>query len=80
MGRSVAQRQVAPAGRQGNEDAGENALARPVLAPEVPILLYMPAFHGGGAENALVRLANHWHDQGRKVTIIVNALRGPVID
>lgn len=51
-----------------------------ILPRDVPILLYMPAFHGGGAENAVVRLANHWHGQGRRVTILVNCVRGPVVD
>lgn len=48
------------------------------LSSDVPIVIYMPAFHGGGAENAIVRLANHWCDNGRKVTIIVNKANGPV--
>ncbi|GMM61966.1 glycosyltransferase [Novosphingobium pituita] len=85
MGGAIAQRQGAPADWRVHDETGENACQTdgamaPPLAAEVPILLYMPAFHGGGAENALVRLANHWHAQGRKVTIIVNAVRGPVVE
>ncbi len=48
------------------------------LAPDVPIVLYIPAFHGGGAENAIVRLSNYWCGIGRTVTIVVNRSVGPV--
>jgi glycosyltransferase involved in cell wall biosynthesis len=48
------------------------------LHTNVPITILMPDFSGGGAENAIVRLANHWHSVDRKVTIVVNKARGPV--
>jgi glycosyltransferase involved in cell wall biosynthesis len=48
------------------------------LPADVPIVLYMPAFHGGGAENAIARLSNYWCTIGRRVTIVVNKANGPV--
>ncbi len=48
------------------------------LPAETPITLLMPDFSGGGAENAVVRLANHWFAAGRTVSIVVNKARGPV--
>lgn len=48
--------------------------------PEItgPLALYMPAFNGGGAENALIRLLNHWAGAGRDVRLIVNQASGPL--
>ena len=42
------------------------------------INIHMPAFWGGGAERAIVRLANHWASQGYRVRMVVNAAVGPV--
>lgn len=45
------------------------------------INIHMPAFWGGGAERAIVRLANHWTaDKGYRVRMVVNAAVGPVLD
>ncbi len=44
------------------------------------ISIYMPAFNGGGAENAIVRLLNHWAEVGRDVRLIVNQDTGPLKD
>ncbi|NSX53866.1 glycosyltransferase [Parasulfitobacter algicola] len=43
------------------------------------IHFYIPAFNGGGAENAIIRLLNYWHDAGRSVALIVNQMTGPLI-
>jgi glycosyltransferase involved in cell wall biosynthesis len=48
------------------------------LDPRIPITIYLPSFAGGGAENALARLANFWVDEGRTVRFVVNAATGPV--
>lgn len=48
------------------------------MDPRIPITLYMPSFAGGGAENALARLANFWVAEGRSVRFLVNAATGPV--
>lgn len=44
----------------------------------IPITIYLPSFGGGGAENALARLANFWAAEGRTVRFLVNAATGPV--
>jgi glycosyltransferase involved in cell wall biosynthesis len=43
-----------------------------------PIAIYIPAFNGGGAENAIIRLLNYWHDEGQEVILIVNCAKGPL--
>jgi glycosyltransferase involved in cell wall biosynthesis len=48
------------------------------LDPRIPITIYLPSFAGGGAENALARLANFWAAEGRSVRFVVNAATGPV--
>jgi glycosyltransferase involved in cell wall biosynthesis len=45
---------------------------------DLPIAIYIPAFNGGGAENAIIRLLNYWHDEGRAVILIVNCATGPL--
>lgn len=45
-----------------------------------PVSIYMPAFNGGGAENALIRLLNHWAAEGRDMRLIVNQATGPLAD
>ncbi|WP_208347309.1 glycosyltransferase [Pseudaestuariivita rosea] len=42
------------------------------------IHFYLPAFNGGGAENAIIRLLNYWHALGRPVALIVNQDTGPL--
>lgn len=42
------------------------------------ISIYMPAFNGGGAENAIVRLLNHWAETGQDVRLVVNQNTGPL--
>ena len=37
------------------------------------LLLFAPSLHGGGAERTLARLANHWTEQGRFVTVMTVA-------
>jgi glycosyltransferase involved in cell wall biosynthesis len=45
------------------------------------INIHMPAFWGGGAERAIVRLANHWTSEKRyRVRMVVNAAVGPVLE
>ena len=46
--------------------------------PRIPITIYLPSFAGGGAENALARLAGFWVSEGRQVRFVVNAATGPV--
>lgn len=45
-----------------------------------PIYIYMPAFNGGGAENAIVRLLNFWVNTDLDVRLIVNQNTGPLKD
>ncbi len=49
-----------------------------VASEDIPITIHMPSFAGGGAENALARLANFWVAEGRSVRFVVNAATGPV--
>ncbi|MCG7575058.1 glycosyltransferase [Phaeobacter sp. CNT1-3] len=48
------------------------------IKPHPSYHIYMPAFNGGGAENAIIRLANHWLEQGINVKLIVNQSSGPL--
>ena len=41
------------------------------------LLLFAPSLHGGGAERTLARLANHWTEQGRFVTVMTVAAAHP---
>jgi glycosyltransferase involved in cell wall biosynthesis len=52
---------------------------RPTGLDDLRINIHMPAFWGGGAERAIVRLANHWTREKRfRVRMVVNAAVGPV--
>ena len=48
------------------------------MDPRIPITIHLPSFAGGGAENALARLAGFWASEGRTVRFVVNAATGPV--
>ncbi len=58
--------------------ASQRAEDQPCDLGGVWINIHMPAFWGGGAERAIVRLANHWASQHRRVRMVVNAAVGPV--
>lgn len=44
----------------------------------VHYLIYIPSFAGGGAEQVAVMLADQFHKNGNKVSLVVNSSDGPV--
>lgn len=40
-------------------------------------LFYIPSFSGGGAERVAIMLANHFYENGIKVSLVVNKIDGP---
>lgn len=48
------------------------------MAAAAHIMSYAQALHGGGVERVLLRLARGWVEAGRRVTLIIGAVEGPL--
>jgi len=61
----------------GSEGASQGMQQRNVSKAQ-HILGFAQSLRGGGVERALLRLADGWHRAGRKVTLVIGSIGGPL--